>query len=151
MIVTFTLPYTTNEMISVSTLQTVRSWVVIFLLRQPTAFLSLSLTIRPGLVLVWMFYSGGPATFQKATQTGFPRRRLKSSFRKFDGRNGNLIQQYEVSLARILNDNMALTSYRDFPTDQTSMIAVSFLNFSPWIPLGTFSISLCNTIITILY
>ena len=29
-------------------------------------------TIRPGLLLVWMFYSEGQATFQEATQTGIP-------------------------------------------------------------------------------
>ena len=34
--------------------------------------------------------------------------RLKSSFRKFYGRYGDLIQQYEVSLARMLNDILTL-------------------------------------------
>ena len=30
-------------------------------------------TIRPGLLLIWLFYSEGQATFQSATQTGIPR------------------------------------------------------------------------------
>ena len=47
--------------------------------------------------------------------------RLKSSFRKFYGRYGDLIQQYEVSLSRMLNGilTVALANYSDFPTDQT--------------------------------
>ena len=56
--VNFTLPSTTNEMISISTSQTFRSWVVIFHLCQPIAFLSLNLYDTPGLsprmnVLFW--------------------------------------------------------------------------------------------------
>ena len=34
--------------------------------------------------------------------------RLKSSFRKFYGRYGDLVQQYEVSLSRLLNDILTL-------------------------------------------
>ena len=56
--VNFTLPSTTNEMISISTSQTFRSWVVIFDVRQPMAFLSLNSYDTPGLasrmnVLFW--------------------------------------------------------------------------------------------------
>ena len=56
--VNFTLRSTTNEMISISTSQTFRSWVVIFHLRQPMEFLSLNLYDTPGLaprmhVLYW--------------------------------------------------------------------------------------------------
>ena len=62
--VNFTLQSTTNEMISISTLQTSRSWVVIFHLRRPMACLSLNLYDTPGLaprmnVLFW-----GPGDFQ---------------------------------------------------------------------------------------
>ena len=47
--VNFTLPFTSKEMISISTLQTFRSWVVIFHLRRSMVFfLSLSLYDRPG-------------------------------------------------------------------------------------------------------
>ena len=46
--------------------------------------------------------------------------RLKSSFRKFYGRYGDLIQQYEVSLSRMLNDILTLDQHwlpnqSDFP------------------------------------
>ena len=46
--------------------------------------------------------------------------RLKSSFRKFYGRYGDLIQQYEVSLSRMLNDILILDqqwlpNQSDFP------------------------------------
>ena len=34
--------------------------------------------------------------------------RLQSSFRKFYGRQGDLIQQYEVSLSRMSNDILTL-------------------------------------------
>ena len=43
---------------------------------------------------------------------------LKSSFRKFYGRYGDLIKQYEVTVSRMLNDILTLTNI-DFPTDQT--------------------------------
>ena len=61
--VNFTLPSTTSEMISISTSQTFRSWVVIFHHRRPMACLSLNLYDTPGLaprmnVLFW-----GPADF----------------------------------------------------------------------------------------
>ena len=49
--VNFTRPSTTNEMISISTSHTFHSWVVIFHLRQPMAFLSLNLYDTPGLAL----------------------------------------------------------------------------------------------------
>ena len=44
--------------------------------------------------------------------------RLKSSFMKFYGRYGDLIEQYEVSLSRMLNDILTLDQ-QCFPTDQT--------------------------------
>ena len=47
--VNFTLPSTTSEMISISTSQTFRSWVVIFHHRRPMACLSLNLYDTPGL------------------------------------------------------------------------------------------------------
>ena len=60
--VNFTRPFTTNEIISISTSQTSRSWVVIFHLRRPMAFLSLSLYDTSGLArmnaLFW-----GPGDF----------------------------------------------------------------------------------------
>ena len=47
--VSCTLPFTTNMTISTSTTQIFRSWVAIFLLRQPMVFLSLSSYGMPGL------------------------------------------------------------------------------------------------------
>ena len=63
-----------------------------------------------------MFYSEGQATF--LLKHGYLVERLKSSFRKFYGRYGDLIQQYEVSLSRMLNGIPTL-DHSDFPTDQT--------------------------------
>ena len=44
----------------------------------------------------------------KLLKQGYLADRLKSSFRKFYGRYGDLIQQYEVSLSRMLNDILIL-------------------------------------------
>ena len=44
----------------------------------------------------------------KLFKQGYLAERLKSSFRKFYGRYGDLIQQYEVSLSRMLNDILIL-------------------------------------------
>ena len=121
--VNFTLRSTTNEMISTSTSQTFRSWVVIFHLHQPMEFLSLNLYDTSGLaprmnVLYWR-----PGDFSsKLLEQGYLAKRLKSSFRKFYGRYGDLIQQYEVSLSRMLKDIWSLTK-SDFPTNQTPPIA----------------------------
>ena len=44
----------------------------------------------------------------KLLKQGYLATRLKSSFRKLYGRYGDLIQQYEVSLSRMLNDILIL-------------------------------------------
>ena len=56
----------------------------------------------------------------KLLKQGYLVERLKSSFRKFYGRYGDLIQQYEVSLSRMLNeiltlDQQWLPNQSDFP------------------------------------
>ena len=56
----------------------------------------------------------------KLLKQGYLVERLKSSFRKFYGRYGDLIQQYEVSLSRMLNDILTLDqqwlpNQSDFP------------------------------------
>ena len=56
----------------------------------------------------------------KLLKQGYLAERLKSSFRKFYGRYGDLIQQYEVSLSRMLNDTLILDqqwlpNQSDFP------------------------------------
>ena len=65
-----------------------------------------------------MFYSEGQAS--KLLKQGYLAERLKSSFRKFYGRYGDLIQQYEVSLSWMLNgililDQQWLPNQSDFP------------------------------------
>ena len=54
----------------------------------------------------------------KLLKQGYLAERLKSSFRKFYGRYGDLIQQYEVSLSRMLNDILILDQ-QWLPTNQT--------------------------------
>ena len=44
----------------------------------------------------------------KLLKQGYLVERLKSSFRKFTGQYGDLIQQYEVPLSRMLNDILTL-------------------------------------------
>ena len=56
----------------------------------------------------------------KLLKQGYLAERLKSSFRKFYGRFGDLIQQYDVSLSRMLNDILILDqqwlpNQSDFP------------------------------------
>ena len=56
----------------------------------------------------------------KLLKQGYLAERLKSSFRKFYGRYGDLIQQYEVTLSRMLNDILILDrqwlpNQADFP------------------------------------
>ena len=46
----------------------------------------------------------------KLLKQGYLVERLKSSFRKFYGRYGDLIQEYEVSLSRMLTDTAMLIS-----------------------------------------
>ena len=61
-----------------------------------------------GLLLVWMFDSEARRHSSKLLKQGYLMERSKSSFRKFYGRYGDLIQQYEVSLSRMLNDTLTL-------------------------------------------
>ena len=70
--------------------------------------------------------------------------RLKSSFRKFYGRYGDLIQQYEVSLSRMLNDIMTLD--QQWQPNQSDFPPISW----PWYRLWPspnyewFPWSICN-------
>ena len=57
------LLFTTNVTISTSISQTFRSWEAIFHLRQPMVFYLTAHTVCQGLLLLWMFYSKGGATF----------------------------------------------------------------------------------------
>ena len=51
-----------------------------------------------------MFYFEGDATLNKLLGQGYIMERLKSSLRKFYGRYGDLIKQYEILLSQMLND-----------------------------------------------
>ena len=101
--VNLTLPFTTNEMISISTSHIFRSWVVISHLRRPMSFLSLNLYETP-----W-FTSGMNVLLRKSDDFpvsyshGHVAERLKSSFRTFYCQYADLIWQYEVSLSQMLN------------------------------------------------
>ena len=55
----------------------------------------------------------------KLLKQGYLVERLKSSFRNFNGRYGDLIQQYEVSSHGCWMTFWPLTSYSDLPTYQT--------------------------------
>ena len=95
-----TLRSTTNGMILISTSQTFRSWEVIFHLRQPMAFLSFNLYDTPGLaprmnVLFW-----GPGDFPVSYLN---RDTSWNAWNRHSGRFGDLIQQYGVSLSRMLS------------------------------------------------
>ena len=59
--------------------------------------------IRQGLFLIWMFYSEGGAISNKLLGQGYVKERLWSSLRKFYGRYGDLIKQYEVPLSWMLH------------------------------------------------
>ena len=102
---TFALPFTTNVTISISILQTFRSWVATSHLRPPRAFLSHNSSDTPGacssrecFILMTVRLSN------KLLGQGYVNERLKSSLRKFYGRYGDLTKQYEVPLSRILHD-----------------------------------------------
>ena len=106
--VNFKLPSTTNKTISTSTSQTFHSWVLIFHLRRPMTFLSLNLHDTSGLAPRMNVSFGGPGDLLVSySNRDKIVERLKSSFRKF-GHYGDLIQQYEVFLSRMLNDILTL-------------------------------------------
>ena len=119
--VNFTLRSTTNEMISISTSQTFRSWVVIFHLRQPMEFfISQLIRYSRACSSCECFILRARRLSSKLLKQGYLAERLKSSFRKFYGRYGDLIQQYEVSLSRMLKDILILDqqwlpNQSDFP------------------------------------
>ena len=75
--VNFTIPFTTNQLISISTSHTFRSCVVIFHHRWSMAFLCLSLYDTTELAPRMFFFSEGQATFKKATFESLPRGTLE--------------------------------------------------------------------------
>ena len=85
--VNFALPLTTNVTISISILQTFRSWVATSRLWR---FYLTTYPMRQGLHLLWMFNSEGGATIPKLIGQWYVKKRLKSSLRQFYGRYGDL-------------------------------------------------------------
>ena len=66
----------------------------------------------------------------KFLEQGYAKERLKSSLRKFYGRYGDLIKQYEVSLTQMLNDILWPDHIQwQPPTDQTLYRTRSFTEF----------------------
>ena len=102
------------------------------------ACLSLKLYDTPGFaprmnVLFW-----GPGDFpSKLLKQGYLAARLKSSFRKFYGRYGDIIQQYEVSLSKMLNGILILDQPIRLSTNFTTFI-LTFTDYE-WFPW-----SICN-------
>ena len=71
-------------------------------------FISQLFTIRTDLLLVWMLILRARRLSSKLIKQRYLVEHLKSSVSKFYGRYGDLIQQYEVSLSRILNGTLTL-------------------------------------------
>ena len=102
--VDFKLPFMTNVTILISTSQIFRSWVAIFQPRPPMSPYFAAYTICQGLLLVWIFILRTTRLSNKLLEQGYFKEHLKSSLRKFYGRYGDLIKQYEVSLSQMLNE-----------------------------------------------
>ena len=116
--VNFTLQSTTSEMISISTSQTFRSWVVIFHHRRPMACLSLNLYDTPGACSSYeCFNLRARRLSSNLLKQGYLVERLKSSFRKFLVDMEILLSNMGVTVSRMLNDILTL-DHNDFPTDQ---------------------------------
>ena len=99
---------TTNE---IPRLQTFHFWIVFFHLRRNVGFVSLN----SGMVLECFILRARWLSRKLLNQIYLC---LNSSFRKFEGRYGNLIHQYEVSLSRMLNDILTSMNYSEIPTNQ---------------------------------
>ena len=100
--------------------QIFRSWVEKIDPRRPVVFLSLSLYDTPGRVPHMTVLFWGPGDFPVSYSSRHTSLEcLKSSFRKFFGRYGDLDKQYRVSLSRMLIGILSLDKFFDFPTAQT--------------------------------
>ena len=132
--VNFTLPSTTSEMISISHITNF-------------PFLSSNIPSSPayGVFISQLIrYARACSSYDcfilrtrrlssKLLKQGYLVERLKSSFRKFYGRYGDLIEQYGVTLSRMLNDILT-----PWPTVTSLPIRLS-TNFMTFIPSLTFT------------
>ena len=106
------------------------SWVVIFHLRQPMEFLSLNLYDTPGLaprmnVLYW-----GPGDFPVSYSN---RDTSRNAWNRHSGSfmvDRDLIQQYEVSLSRMLNDILILD--QQWLPNQSDFSPISWPWYRAW-------------------
>ena len=100
--VNFTLPSTTNEMISISTSQFFRSWVVIFHLRQPMAFFNSQLMRYARACSPYeCFILRARRLSSKLLKQGYFVECLKSSFRKFYVDTGILFSMWSFPLTNV--------------------------------------------------
>ena len=98
------IPFMTNVTITISISQIFRSWEAVNQLCPPVASLSHSLYDMPGLAPCMKFLFGERHDFQnKLLEQVYVKERLQSSLKKFYGRYGDLIKQYEVPLSIKLN------------------------------------------------
>ena len=129
--VNFTLPSTTNEMISISTSQTFRSWVVIFHHRRPMACLSLNLYDTPGLAPRMNVSFWGPGDFPVSYSN---RDTLWNAWNRHSGSfmvdMGILLSNMGVTLSRILND--ILTLDQQWPPYQSDFPPISLPLYRAW-------------------
>ena len=80
----------------------------------------------------------------KLLKQGYLVERLKASFRKFYGRYGDLIQKYEVSLSRMLND--ILTLDQQWLLNRSDFLPISWPWYWAW-PSPNYDLfpwSICN-------
>ena len=108
-IVSFTLPFTTHEMMSISTSQSFRSWVAVVHLLQPMSFSSLGLydMHEPASHMNVLFWRTGD--FPVNIQTGIPRGTLEIVTREV-----LWFKQYEISHSRMLHDILTLCHRHQF-------------------------------------
>ena len=121
----------TNVTIPISTSQIFRSWVAIFQPRPPMASLFRSLYGMPGLAPRMDVLSWGRRDFQISfSNRDTSRNTWNRPLRKFYGRYGDLIKQYEVSLSQMLNDILWPDHIQwQPPTDQTLYRTLPFTEF----------------------
>ena len=79
----------------------------------------------------------------KLLKQGYLAERLKSSFRKFYGRYGDLIQQYEVFFSRMLNDILTLNQLQWLP-NRSNFPPISWPLYRDW-PSPNYELFLWST------
>ena len=119
--VNFTLPFMTNEMISnfknftnITNFPFLSSYI-------PSSssycvFISLFMRYTRACSSYECFILRARRHSGKLLKQGYPVERLKSSFKKFYGRYGDIIQHYEVSLSRMKNDILTLDQLQWLPS-----------------------------------